>query len=218
MKKIHYQNIGFPLSDVEWLWDSLLLHPEMDYLQHCLDLEKVPVKVVDHQRVGDKLNSDLTAYLKEFDSCNVSLNFDEWNFILREDDIQRASEYTTHTTMILRNPYEIISESAQLARLQSCREITSEDLGWIYKSIRRWASSNHKFKILWYDDMMDDHVTFYNQLCDFLGLRRSECEPFFHERGKFSYLGFSRLAIREINTQISKIEEMTNEDLSEWKR
>jgi len=115
MKKIHYQNVGFPRTGTTWLWENLTNHPEVFYGDSFIKKLKAK-RIINEEKENawqglfpDELIRDHTQYTSLYADYDISLNFSPWGFKFSERLIKKVSEYTTHASFTLRNPYEVIN-------------------------------------------------------------------------------------------------------------
>jgi hypothetical protein len=220
MKKVHYRNIGFPKTGTNWLWIQLMDHPAVD----C------------------KLNSNfkeyrgnsLESYKKIYEKYDVSINLDvhAYDRILPENhylSVEKIHEHTTHITMILRNPYEVINSMYNMERnrnvnydftqaqhIENCYQTYSNT-----ESIfNNWYKCKLPVKYMVYDDLVSNSENFFYDVCDYIGIKRryKDIGIKFKTEIKSPLVFDNEEIIKYINTSISVIEDKLSRDLSHWKR
>ena len=135
-------------------------------------------------------------------------------------------DFTTHGSMIIRNPYELLESWGNFT-------ITNRRLGPVerdlfYKTfsnwlnlpsvIAKWKKFGRPFKILCYDDLKADPIGFYHSVCDFIGI---SIEPptytsTIYPTPKTEIFDFDIRLASLINTQIKEAEILLDKDLSHW--
>jgi len=225
MRKIHYRNIGFPKTGTNWIWVQLMQHPLVD----CK---------LDH-RYKEHKAKDINSYKRLYQNFDVSVNLDthvfydmyDKDYYARPENIH---EHTTHITMILRNPYEVLNSMYNMERnrrdinfLGSKKDYTNLDSN----IVKRYSDFKHVFdywsvcklttKYMFYDDLTNDPKRFMYDICEHIGIK-----PFCNtSRGKAfptdnkDPLVFDNIdTIDYINRGISVIEDKLGRDLSHWKQ
>jgi hypothetical protein len=220
MKKIHYRNIGFPKTGTNWLWLQFYKHPLVD----C----KLGSNFKEYR------GNSIESYKKSYEKYDVSVNLDVHLYDIHVPDdhylnTNNIHEHTTHVTMILRNPYEVINSIYNMEKNRNVNYKLSqnEHIEKCYKTysatnsiFNRWDSCKLPVKYMFYDDLKNDPENFFYDICDHIGLKR-----YYKDIGiKFKTeindpLTFDNSeTIKYINTGISVIEDRLNRDLSHWKK
>jgi hypothetical protein len=218
MKKIHYRNIGFPKTGTNWLWLQFMRHPLVD--------SKLGLMYKEYKA------NDLSSYKKTYENYDVSLNLDTHAFHVNNDDYYASSknihEHTTHITMILRSPYEIINSMFNMDKNRNINfKLTPEQhIEKCYKTYSNmtkvfddWGQCKIPVKYLVYDDLKSDPENFFYAICDHIGLKRYYKDIGYKFKTEInSPLTFDNpTLIKYINEGINVIEEKLNRDLSHWK-
>jgi len=219
MKKVHYRNIGFPKTGTNWLWVQLMRHPQVD----C----KLESNYKEYR------GNSYESYKKIYEKYDVSVNLDTHAFArvfpaghyIMPD---RLHEHTTHVSMVLRSPYEVMNSMYNLERNRNANYkvdpkeyieqyyTTYADMNQIFEY---WSQCKLPVKYLFYDDLVADPKEYFYNICDYLGLNR-----YYKDIGiKFKTDINNPLVfdnediIKYINEGISVIEQTLNRDLSHWK-
>ena len=92
------------------------------------------------------------------------------------------------------------------------------------KTIKKWLSFKNKFKVFYFDDMVENRENFYSDVCDFLEITPNSCVTrkvndlqSMTTNTKEIELDFTNY-ILEINSEITKLEYLLDKDFSQWKR
>jgi hypothetical protein len=220
MKKIHYRNIGFPKTGTNWLWVQLMKHPEVD----C-KLES---------NYKEYSVSNLALYKKLYEKYEVSINLDVhvYDRLLPENhylSIEKIHEHTTHVSMILRNPYEIINSMFNMEKNRNMNfDFTPQQ--YITKSYKTysdfkkifsdWERSILPVKYMFYDDFLNDPENYFYDICDYIGIKRhyKDIGVKFKTDIKTPLTFDNEEIIKYINASIGVIEDKFSRDLSHWKK
>jgi len=214
MHKVHYQNVGLPKCGTSWLWFAL--NRSKDLIGHPTLKENSA-----QLREGQK-----EEYLNFYKNLDVSINFDPMTHTLTNDRITEISEYTTHVSFILRNPYEILNSwfngNRNKDMIASVRTQWEKQYNQIDElSIMRWSNFKNKFAVWYYDDLVAHPYQFYENACNWIGITPGPKSVIKIKSNvtKFSeQLIHDRMTIRVINTRIDKLSNFLNKDLSHWKK
>jgi hypothetical protein len=221
MKDIHYRNIGFPKTGTNWLWYQLGKHPQID--------GRFSVEYKEYRP------KDVESYKKIYKDYRITYNLDTHVFTenfsyLRPESIH---EYTTHITLIFRNPYEVLNSMYNMNKNNNPNFSTSKDeytnvnsravcqYGGIGDILNYWKSCKLPVKYMIYDDLQNDPKSFMHEICDHLGLRHfcDTSKGVTFPTKKNDPLVFDNIdTIEYINRGISVIENQLNRDLSHWKK
>jgi len=123
MKKIHYQNVGFPRTGTTWLWRSLIDNPavfKVDNFSLRLKTRKFALDNKENSWQEDnveKLIDDPSEYINIYSKYDVSMNFRPFTFMISDAAIEKIAEYTTHASIIIRNPYEVLDSFYNMQHL-----------------------------------------------------------------------------------------------------
>lgn len=220
MKKVHYRNIGFPKTGTNWLWLQFMSHPSVD----CkLD-----------RNYKEYRGNSIESYRKIYEKHDVSINLDTHAFarVFPEGHYirpERIHEHTTHVTMILRNPYEVMNSMYNLEKNRNpnykvgIKEYVEQhyqtyaDMNQIFEY---WKSCKIPVKYLFYDDLVNDPETYFYNICDYLGLNRyyKDIGIKFKTEINNPLVFDNENIIKYINESIYVIEQTLDRDLSYWKR
>lgn len=219
MKKIHYRNIGFPKTGTNWLWSQLMRHPLVD----C----KLDIMYKEYR------GNSIESYKKIYEKYDVSVNMDVHAYdgsfpIDHYITPLKIHEHTSHVTMILRSPYEIINSMYNMDKNRNINfKLTTEQhiekcyrtYSNIAKVFDDWGQCKIPVKYLVYDDLKSDPENFFYTICDHIGLKRYYKDIGYKFKTEInSPLTFDNpIIIKYINEGINVIEEKLNRDLSHWK-
>lgn len=217
MKQKHILNIGMAKCGTTWLWEQLEQHPDV-----CLTgLQKEPSYFLE--------NIDFDSYKRLYKKFDVSANFHVSTWQIDQCLIQQRDQVATHTTIIFSDPYLFVERfynwlpkemeiSDFVDMCISSRHICYSEIA------NRWTKNlaNSKFKILVYDDLVNDPAKFLSEYFNFCGLRDVAIPGFekiinANPRSKVS-VKFSNRQIKLINAEIKKFEELTERKFSHWMR
>lgn len=223
MRKIHYRNIGFPKTGTNWIWVQLMQHPLVD--------GKLNVSYKEHR------DKDLMSYRKIYEKFDISVNLDthvfydmyDENYYARPENIH---EHTTHITMILRSPYEVLNSMYNMERNRNPNIIHDKtEYTNISNIVKRYADFDHIFKYwdicklpikyMFYDDLVNDPKKFMHDICAYIGIKEfyNASKGITFPTDKKDPLVFDNIdAIDYINRGISVIEDKLGRDLSHWKQ
>lgn len=220
MRKIHYRNIGFPKTGTNWLWVQLMRHPQVD----C--------KLESNYKEYNV--SNLALYKKLYEKYDVSINLDVhvYDRLLPENhhlSIEKIHEHTTHITMILRNPYEIINSMFNMEKNRNINYNLTPDehINKCYKTysdftkiFSDWERCVLPVKYMFYDDLLNDPENYFYDICDYIGIKRhyKDIGVKFKTEIKTPLTFDNDEIIKYINTGISVIEDRLDRDLSHWKK
>jgi hypothetical protein len=224
MKKIHYRNIGLPKTGTSWLFSQLMKHPYIDgKVEHYLKEYRAKT-LKEYKEVYERFDVSINLDTHIFDNI-----FDK-NYFARPEFIH---EHTTHITMSLRNPYEVLDSMYNMERNRNPFFKNTQDNYTNLKSIifktytdfisifDYWKSCRISLRYIFYDDLVHDPKKYMYDICDYIGLKK-----FYDERNirvfkteKNDPLVFdNQETIDYINKNICVIEDHTGRDLSHWKR
>jgi hypothetical protein len=223
MKEIHYRNIGFPKTGTNWLWMQLHAHPQLD--------GRFTVFYKEHKA------KDLKSYSKLYLPYDKTYNLDPHAFMKQEEGHylrpENIHEHTTHLTMILRSPYEVLNSMYNMFNNNDRGFIVSKhdyidiknNMVKMYSNLSGlfdyWDNCKVPVKYLFYDDLKSDPKKFMHTICEHLGIR-----PFYDPSKGIIFatdindpLVFdNRDTIDYINREISVVENRFDRDLSHWKK
>jgi len=224
MKKVHYRNIGLPKTGTTWMFNQLMRHPFID--------GKVPRHIKEYRA------KTLDEYKKVYDRFDISINLDTHIF----DDIfdkdyfarpERIHEHTTHITMSLRNPYEVLNSMYNMEKNRNINFKNTQDTYTNLKNVvfqtytnfekifEYWKSCKLTIKYIFYDDLLKDPEKYMHDICDFIGVNRfhhSKTNKVFKTEKNDPLVFDNQETIDYINKNICVIEDRIGRDLSHWKR
>lgn len=217
MKEKHILNIGLPKCGTTWLWTQLSKHPNV-----CLDgLEKESPYFLE--------NNNIHEYKKLYSDYAISANFHVANWQVDQHLIKSLDSCSTHISLLVSDPYLFIDRYYNwLKTTMSCEEfinlcINSKNI--CYEEIaNRWIRnlSNSKFKILIYDDLVNDPDKFlaeYFNFCNLPAVVIPNANNIVNKNlQKKISVEFSKNQINIINAEINKFEILTNREFQHWKR
>jgi len=243
MKKIHYKNIGLPKTGTTWLWSQLVTNPNIDMF-HSMQKKFNSLKKIhnlDDSFNGDDIHKELRFNSKEeyidfYSKYDISVNFDPWFYRCIYTDSStwenQIIKESSHISVSLRNPYELVDSWYNFFEINYS---SSEDFKKLIKHSQFYylttyktmfdalALCKDKVKILFYDDIKNDHEKFLREVCDFVGISYNH-DP----ANSTSIIGNTtytdRLTIDDeqlimhINENICRIEDFTQRDLTHWKK
>lgn len=221
MKKIHYKNIGFPKTGTNWLWKQLMNHPEVDGKLNDIFKE--------HR------GNNLESYCKIYKKYNTTVNLDVYTYNTSLTPINHhlapnnIHEYTTHITMFLRSPYEVLNSMYNMEKNRNINFKISEkefiskffttysDFNKIFND---WDSCKIPVQYFFYEDLKNNPETFLYGICDYLGLKHhyKDVGITFKTDIKVPLVFDNTEIIDYINRGISLVEERFKRDLSHWKK
>lgn len=222
MRVVHYKNIGLPKTGTTWLSLQLSRNPFIDAQVDIHHKEYRPDTFTEYSNFYEKydvsFNFDINAYMFQ----------DDTNHYLRPENI---TDYTTHITMSLRNPYELLDSLYNFSlnrggsqdNKSSYTKIDGDILAkyFNYKKIfHYWSVCKLPIKYMFYDDLCNDPKQYVYDVCDYIGVGRFYSNINFKlETDYKDPLVFDDSKVIDyINDSISVIEEKTNRDLSTWKK
>ena len=224
MKKVHYRNIGLPKTGTTWLSLQLLRNPFIDYNLSSEFKEYRP--------------NSYDSYIKLYKDFNISFNFDSQVFSKINDEShfnrpENIHKHTTHLSISLRNPYEILNSMYNMSRninpnnTDDKTSYTTEN-GYhinLYCNMKEifdyWSNCKLTIKFLIFDDLKNDPKKYVLDICEYIGI-----QPFYDKKLTFQLttkindrlIFDSNKVISYINNSISIIEDKIKRDLSHWKK
>jgi hypothetical protein len=245
MKKIHYKNIGLPKTGTTWLWLQLSAHPDIDMFTTNQDPTKPLHKITATGeviptnplwKIKEKIFPSKEEYLNFYSTYDISLNFDTWfaneAFIDTSSWQNEIIKESSHISVSLRNPYEVVSswynffEKKNNSNHENFPKLIHPGFCYLttYKTMfEQLAPCKDKVKILFYDDIKNDHEKYLKEVYDFIGLSYNYYPMFgnkimgptvYHDPLTITDEG----VIMHINENICRIEDFTHRDLSHWKK
>jgi hypothetical protein len=242
MKKIHYKNIGLPKTGTTWLWEQLITNPDIDMfhsmqkfnsikklhnLNNKFEFNGVPKEA--------RFNSK-EEYLDFYSKYDISVNFDTWfyKFISADSSTweNQIIKESSHISVSLRNPYEILNSwynffEASFSNAETFKNLDKNKRFYHLTAYKTMFDAltlcKDKVKILFYDDIKNDHEKFLREVCDFIGISYNY-DPLNSTRviGHTIYNDTLTIddeqLIMHINENICHIEDFTQRDLTHWKK
>lgn len=239
MKKIHYQNVGFPRTGTSWLWQSLTNHPEVFKSTSFLNVLKTKNFILENKEpkfsewtdeiIENRIPQDVTPIIKKYSAYDISLCFNTFDFLCAPDEISRIANYTTHASLTIRNPFEIVSSYYAYSRFILSEEkqnmFTIDYLINLFdfsNTVERWLSFENKFKILVYDDLLNDQTMYYKEVCNFIGIEphinvSEKINSISYFTDNYSQLNFTKEQTVLLNAHIDKFSILLDRDFTHWK-
>lgn len=224
MKQIHYQNIGFPKCGTSWLFGRL------GNMYGITKLEKEN-KWQEEATSDDQFEIE---YLNRYNKFEVTYNLSTQTYSLPVEKIKKIHEYTTHLTMIIRNPWQLMESWYNYAIIPFGNEpeyidtLDSNPMFNFSSVYEKWASSRIPLKIMFYDDLCENSVSFVKEICEYIGVKyvaskSSESILRWYEYvNKTQYVSALPLPSVElvnlINNRITETETITGRNLNHWKK
>ena len=188
MKKKHYQNVGFPRSGTSWAWQSLVNHPDIfkstNFIKtrNFTNNNKEPkFGTWTSEKIENRIPVDVTPILEKYNEYDISLCFNTFDFLCTSEEIQRIEAYTTHASLTLRNPYEVVSNYYVYHKAMfPKKDYTVNELMNMFdfsNTVERWLSFKNKFKVFVYDDLLQDQHQYYKDICDFIEVESKKDVP-----------------------------------------
>jgi hypothetical protein len=244
MKKIHYKNIGLPKTGTTWLWEQLAINPDIDMFHLLQRFKSIKKMHNSHPKIMYKgVLKELTfsskeEYMDVYSKYDVSVNFDTWFYKFISTDSStwenQIIKKSSHISVSLRNPYELLDSwynffEAKYSDRETFKSLDRHE-GFYYLTTYKTmfdalALCKDKVKILFYDDIKNDHEKYLREVCDFIGISYSY-DPLIGNQiiGPTIYNNNNRLTIDDeklimhINENICRIEDFTQRDLTHWKK
>jgi len=239
MKKVHYQNVGFPRSGTTWLWHSLINHPEIfksttpiKTRNFVLENKEPRFKRWTSEKIENRIPKDVTPIIEKYKDFDISLCFNTFDYQCTTEEISRIEEYTTHASITLRNPFETVSNYyAYINNNYSFppdeRELYTVDyltnkLFNFSNTVERWLNFKNKFKVFVYDDMEADQNEFYKNVCNFIEVEPNKSVPnkinsISSYIDNYSPVKFTDDQSMVLNNHIDKLSTLLNRDFTHWK-
>lgn len=239
MKKVHYQNIGFPRTGTTWLWQSLISHPEVFKSTNVIKTRnfihnnKEPrFKLWTTENIVNRIPEDVTPIVEKYKDYDISLCFNTFDFRCTTEEISRIESYTTHASITLRNPFEIVSnyyayvnnndEFPTNQRELYTVDYLTNDLFDFANTVERWFSFKNKFKVFVYDDLVEDKASYYKDVCEFIGLEPNnstakKINSISLYTDNYVPINFTDEQCMILNNNIDKLSSLLNRDFTHWK-
>lgn len=269
MKEIHYQNVGYPRTGTSWLWKSLSKNEQVfrtSNLFRKITSADIKYKENPWQELNqEKLLVDPTEYINIYKHYDISLNFRPDTFSLNSDIIEKIATYTTHVSITIRNPYEMLDSFYNLntnvvgianmdnslpgnmySKIKNDWDIYKNthpyvcgknlddvlDFYILYidlpNTLRKWSLFKNKFKVFFYDDLLADYNSYYQDVCNFVEIpfnepikipynsgKKNLQDRNISEAAKFNYKETHKDLI---NSQIDQVSDLLGRNLNHWKR
>lgn len=211
MKKLHYQNIGFPKTGTTWVYHQFLYHPEID----CkVDLNNKEFNTNTKEKYLD--------FYKDYDvSYNLrTLTYTDPNKLF----------YATHISFTWRNLFDLLNTwynyllynpnyKHSVQEFLNIQDYNFKLITDVEKIFDAWKS--YEVKWFFYDDLVTDNQLYFYNLCDYLGISKyydSRIKVKFKTNITKQILFDDESIIKYINNKITIIEDHTKRDLSHWKK
>jgi len=223
VKTTHYQNIGFPKCGTSWLYgrfgnmhDVTKLGKENFWQERSTNEHEFKINYIDH-----------------YSSHDITFNFNTQTYTLPIEKIKKVHEYTTHLTMIIRNPWELMESWYNYAIVSSQEKeyIGTLDTNLMFdfpKVFQNWSFSQIPVKVMLYDDLCDTPIEFVKEICKYTSTRykgsvtTESILRWYESINKTVYTKSLPLPNKElinlINNRITETELITGRNLNHWKK
>jgi hypothetical protein len=209
----HIVNIGFPRTGTTWLWRCVGFDPS-------------------HDKENDILTADLDLdqYVNYYSQYQISANFNPNLWCMDREIIKFIQQHATHITLIVRNPFDFVERFFDFVHQDEEVAVLTEFLvsgGFVnYKDIvDRWSYESAKFKVLFFEDLERDPITFFNDYLDFcqISIAKNKIIDYnvkvnANPKQEKIRLNFTDNQIRVINQEIDRFQTMVDRDLTHWKK
>ena len=223
VKTTHYQNIGFPKCGTSWLYgrfgnmhDVTKLGKENFWQERSTNEHEFKINYIDH-----------------YSSHDITFNFNTQTYTLPIEKKKKVHEYTTHLTMIIRNPWELMESWYNYAIVSSQEKeyIGTLDTNLMFdfpKVFQNWSFSQIPVKVMLYDDLCDTPIEFVKEICKYTSTRykgsvtTESILRWYESINKTVYTKSLPLPNKElinlINNRITETELITGRNLNHWKK
>ena len=232
MKQIHYQNIGFPRSGSTWLWESLVKHPKVFKSTNIIKTRNFTNSSKEPrfgrwttEKIINRIPLDVNPIKDKYMDYDISMCFNQFDFLCNAEEISRIAEYTTHASLVIRNPFEVTSNYFAYAQYNFPNRHTIPQLIDMFdfsNTVEKWIPFKNKFKVFVYDDLLADQDAFYNSVCDFIGIEPNKSVPNRVNSINDYMTGYEQVTytdeqIATLNGHVDKLSGLLNRDFSHWK-
>jgi hypothetical protein len=224
MKKTHYQNIGFPKCGTSWLFGRL---------GNMFGITKLE-KENKWQEAATTDEQFETEYLARYNKFEVTFNLNTQTYSLPVERIKKIHEYTTHLTMIIRNPWQLMESWYNYAIIPFGNEpeyIESLDSNPMFNFCsvyEKWSSASAiPVKIMFYDDLKETPIGFVKEICEYIGIHYVQSKSiesiarWYEQVNETKYVKKlprpNEKLITVINNRITETERITKRNLNHWK-
>jgi hypothetical protein len=169
MKKVHYQNIGYPRTGTTYLYHSLINNKEIfsqtnsknkfDKLRNKSITSEMSFKENPWQEQNEDLMLvDCSQYISIYEKYDISVNFRPWTFKLSEKHIDKLAEYTSHASLTLRNPYEVLNSNFNMNWSNHLRNLDNLPPSGFFDDWQEYKSKNPDHKGNNLDHVLDFYI------------------------------------------------------------
>jgi hypothetical protein len=168
-------------------------------------------------------SDDVSGYKSQFSEFNVSLNFNPMNWALDTKQLRSLSTVTTHSSICLRNPYDMLYSWYNFVGTRPKNYVDRYiELNFVdYTDTLRRLRNHFDPLVLLFDDLNYDPQKFLDSVTNHLGLTNI---PYYssieiaNKKKTNDHLEYSDKQVETINICIDEFSEYMGRDLSHWKR
>jgi hypothetical protein len=167
-------------------------------------------------------------FYKEYD---ISANFNPMLWIIDLHLINYLSKYATHVSILFRNPYDFIERYYDfVGHDQNTSDFTEFCINSNYanyeKICKRWVGelkSDTKFKIFYFDHLVEKPTEFLSEYFEFVGLEHistdlNKIQKHESKKSVRTTIDFSKSHKKIINSYIDNFSDYAKVNLSHWKK
>ena len=201
----HLLHIGLPHTATSWLWQQVRSNFDGTFI-------KEPKTLFNEQ--------DIVEYMLPYADTKISANFNVDQYQHDSGIVKYLSDIATHISISLRNPHEILESRTRRGLHDGgpMEIIEHFRLAEYARICKRWDGTK-PFKVLMYDDLLQDAQTYLNDYCAFAGITVASCQT------KRVNVSDQSIAIdipndcrTLLNNGIKEFEDYIQRDLSHWLR
>jgi len=218
MKHIHYVNLGYPKTGTTWLFDNLIQYPGIDYdgIKENLYLPNI--------------GYPLDPYINYYWSYNISLSFAPSQHMLDSKQYKDLNQLATHFSIVLRNPYQIVSSLLNRCGAKNFNSYTKDLIKLNFfdyqRVVARMISSGltKPILVLYYDDIEKNPIGVLKTVINHLELPvhqdffNSYTNTKINNTNYTQEISFDHEETTVINQWIDRASEYFNKNLEHWKR
>lgn len=218
MKHIHYVNLGYPKAATTWLFENLIQYPGIDY------------NGIKENSYLPNIGYPLDPYINYYWPYNISLSFAPNQFQLDSKQYKDLNQLATHFSIVLRNPYQIISSLINRYGAKNLNSYTKDLIKLNFfdyqRVVARMISSGltKPILVLYYDDIEKNPIDVLKTVINHLELPVNQ--DFFNSytNTKINSTNHTQEILFDyeettiINEWIDRASEYFNKNLEHWKR
>jgi hypothetical protein len=172
-----------------------------------------------------------TQYENFFKEYDISINFNPNLWMIDLHLIEYLSKYATHVSILLRNPYSFIERYYDFIDVnQNTTEFTEFCINSNYvnyeKICKRWVGelkSNTKFKIFYFDRLVENPKDLLSEYFEFVGLNPVSTDLNNIDKNESTksvetIIDFTEGHKKIINSYIDNFSDYIKVDFSHWKK